>query len=151
MSAHGALGMAKTGLPEHRQVKQTFDQDHAGEVADGLPSKQAAFRAGQQLVRESTADTTAIQVDDVTLFAAREQDAAPEAVATLWADQPGAPQRLEGIAEGRQMAVLTPAGGVADGSFFQEGGVAQSAPLEILNRFPMTVELQLVKGAGLLE
>src|SRR5215472_2795386 len=122
MGADGARGIAKTGLPEHRQVKQTFDQDHAGEVAECLPSKQAALRAGQELMRESAADTTAIQVDDLTLLAAGEQDAAPEAVVALPADQPGPAQRLEGIAEGRQMAVQIPAGSVADAQFFNEGG-----------------------------
>src|SRR5215470_9742786 len=72
------------------------------------------LRAGQELVRESAAYTPAIQVDDLTVLAAGEQDAAPEAVVALPADQPGLPQRLEGIAEGRQMAVQTPAGSVAD-------------------------------------
>src|SRR6516162_2508723 len=109
MSADGAGGIAKTSLPEHRQVKQTFDQDHAGEVAECLPSKQAAFGSGQELVWESAADTTAIQVDDLTLLAAGEQDAAPEAVVALPADQTGPPQRLEGIAEGRQIVVQIPA------------------------------------------
>jgi len=49
------------------------------------------------------------------------------------------------------MAVQTPAGSVADTEFFNEGGVVQSAPLQILHRFRMTVELQLVKGGGLLQ
>jgi hypothetical protein len=49
------------------------------------------------------------------------------------------------------MAVQTPAGSVADAEFFNESGVAQSAPEQILNCFPMTRELQLVKGGGLLE
>src|SRR5215472_4930616 len=151
MSADGAGGIAETGLPEHRQVKQTFDQDHAGEVAECLPSKQAACGTGQELVRESAADTAAIQVDDLTLLAAGEEDATPEAVVALPADQPGPAQRLEGIAEGRQMAVQTPAGSVADTEFFNEGGVAQSAPEQILHRFLMTGELQLGKGGGLLE
>ena len=109
------------------------------------------LRAGQQLVGESAADTAAIQVDDLTLLAAGEQDAAPEAVVALPADQTGAPQRLEGIAEGRPRAVQTPAGSVADAQFFQEGGVAQSTSEQILNRFPMPVELQTVKGGGFFE
>jgi len=49
------------------------------------------------------------------------------------------------------MAVQSPAGSVADTQFFNEGGVVQSVPVQILNRFRMTVELQLVKGGGLLE
>ena len=65
MGADGAIGITKTGLPQHRQVKQTFDQDHGGAVVECLPSKPAAFGAGQELVRESAADTAAIQVDDV--------------------------------------------------------------------------------------
>ena len=95
--------------------------------------------------------TAAIQVNDVTLFAAGEQDAAPEAVVALPADQPGSAQRLEGIADGRQMAVQIPTRSVADAQFFHQDGVAQSAPEQILKRFRMTVELQLVKGGGLLE
>ena len=49
------------------------------------------------------------------------------------------------------MAVQTPAGSVADAQFFQEGGVAQSTSEQILNRFPMPVELQTVKGGGFFE
>ena len=128
MGADGAGSIAKTGLPQHCQVKQTFDQDHGGAVVECLPSKQAAFGAGQELVRESAADTAAIQVDDVTLLAAGEQDAAPEAVPALPADQPGLAQRLEGIAEGRQMAVQSPAGSVADTQFFNEVGSCSPRP-----------------------
>ena len=55
------------------------------------------------------------------------------------------------LTEGRQMAVQTPAGSVADAQVFNEGGVAQSTSEQILNRFPMPVELQTVKGGGFFE
>lgn len=34
MRAEGTGGVAKSGLPQHRQVEQTFDQDHGGELTD---------------------------------------------------------------------------------------------------------------------
>jgi hypothetical protein len=44
MGADGARGMAKTGLPQHCQIKQSFDQDDAGEVADRLEINRRARR-----------------------------------------------------------------------------------------------------------
>ena len=50
LRADGAGGVAKTGLPQHGQIEQTFDQDHGGEAADRLPGEQSAFGARQQAV-----------------------------------------------------------------------------------------------------
>ena len=34
MGAEGAGGVAKAGLPQHRQIEQAFDQDHRWKLAD---------------------------------------------------------------------------------------------------------------------
>ena len=61
MGADSASGVAKAGLPQHRQIEESFHQDHGGEAADGLPGKQAALRVRQQSMGESGANATAIE------------------------------------------------------------------------------------------
>jgi len=37
MCAESTRSIAKTGLPEHRQIEQAFDQDGGGELANRSP------------------------------------------------------------------------------------------------------------------
>src|ERR1044072_2015448 len=97
MRADGAGGVPKTSLPQHRQVKQAFDEDHGRKCADRLPGKQASLGARQQAVRESHADTAPIQVDRTALLTAREDHAPTKSVTTLWIDQSCPQQQIEGI------------------------------------------------------
>ena len=43
MSADRAGGVAKAFLPENRKIKQAFDENHVGAVADRFPGEQSAF------------------------------------------------------------------------------------------------------------
>ena len=104
MSADGACGIAKAGLPQRGQVEQAFDQDHGGKMADRLPGKQAALGARQQPVGEGRADTAAVEVDGLAVLAAGKDHTPTEGVTALAIDQPYLQQPIEGIAEGGQMA-----------------------------------------------
>jgi hypothetical protein len=68
MGADGAGGVAKAGLPQHGQVKQSFDQNHGGVTADRIPSKQVSLGTRQKPVREGGADAAAVEVDDVAVL-----------------------------------------------------------------------------------
>src|SRR5438128_128509 len=46
------------------------------------------------------------------------------------------------------MSPQVSAGGIADAQFFDEGGIAQPALLQIPHRLGMAVELQLVESGG---
>ena len=87
VGAQRAGDVAKTGLPQHGQVEQPFDQDHGGKTADGLPGKQSAFGARQQTVRKRRADTAAVEVDDLAVLAAGENHPVAKGIAALAADQ----------------------------------------------------------------
>ena len=58
-------------------------------------------------------------------------------------------KQIERIAAGRQMMPQISAGSIADAEFFDEGGIAQSALLQILDRFGMAMELELIESGGL--
>ena len=59
-------------------------------------------------------DTAAVQVDDASALAAREDDALVESVAALWVEQAEAPQEIEGIALRREMTAQAPTRSLAD-------------------------------------
>ena len=78
-----AGGVAKTGLPQHGQVEQAFDEDYSGETADGFPGEQSAFGARQQTVGERRADAAAVEVGDLPVLSARENEPPAEGIAAV--------------------------------------------------------------------
>ncbi len=83
MRAQRAGDMAKTYLPQHCEVEQTFNQNHRGKLANRFPGEQAALGAGKESMGEGGSDTAAVEVDDASALAAREDDAPVEGVAAL--------------------------------------------------------------------
>ena len=59
----------------------------------------------------------------------------------------GVEQSIQRIALGCQMTAQISGGSIADAQFFDEGGIAQPALVEIVDRFGMPVELELVGGS----
>ena len=47
MGAQRTGGVAETCLPQYRQVEYTFDENHAGELANRFPGDQVALGAGE--------------------------------------------------------------------------------------------------------
>ena len=83
MGAQRTSGVAKTCLPQHRKIEQTFNQNHRGKLANRFPGEQAAPGAGKESMGEGGSDTAAVEVDDASALAAREDDAPVEGVAAL--------------------------------------------------------------------
>ena len=104
MCAEGAGGVAKAGLPQHGQVEEAFDQDHGGELANRFPGEQPAPEAWKESVDEGVAETAAIKVDNASVLATREGDAAIEGIATLPVDQAEASQEIDRTALSHEMA-----------------------------------------------
>src|SRR5580658_1874799 len=98
MRAEGTGDVAKVSLPEHRQIKQAFHQDYGRECADRLPGEQPALGARQQSMRESRADTAAIEVNHTALLTAREHDTPAKGIPSLVVDQARPPKQSKGIA-----------------------------------------------------
>src|SRR5215472_12254732 len=146
LGADCAGRVAKTSLPQHSQVEQSFDQNHAGEVADGLPGKQAPFGSRQQTVRKRSTDTAPVEVDDLVVLPAGEDHASAEGVATLVVDQTRIEQQLQRIALGSEVTPQISAGSIADTEFLDDGGILQSTVLQITGRFRMPMELKLIEG-----
>jgi len=83
MRAQRAGDLAKTCLPQHGIVEQPLDENHLGALLNLLPSIQAAFGTGEESMGEGGSDTAAVEVDDASALAAREDDALVESVAAL--------------------------------------------------------------------
>src|SRR5437879_11809944 len=98
MGAQRAGDMAKTYLPQHCEIEQTFNQNHRGKLANRFPGEQAALGAGKESMGEGGSDTAAVEVDDASALAAREDDAPVEGVAALWVEQA---ERSEGRRVGK--------------------------------------------------
>src|SRR5262245_7139684 len=100
---------------------------------------------------EGGIDTAAVEVNDASALAAREDDAPVEGVAALRVEQTETPQEIERKAMHREMTAQARAGGVADPQFFDRGGIVQSALLQIVQRLRVAIELLLIESGGLLE
>ena len=92
VGAEGAGGIAKTGLPEPCQIEPAFDQDHGGELANRFPGEQAAPGAGEKSMRGVDADTAAIEVDNLSVLAARGDNPPVEGIAAPEVDEAVAQQ-----------------------------------------------------------
>jgi hypothetical protein len=151
MSAEGARGVAKAGLPQHREIEQTFDQNHGGKLPDRLPSEQAASRAGEESMGEGGADTAAVEVDDASLPAAGEDDALVEGIVALRVNKADTPQQLHGVALGHEMTPQVCTGGIADAQLLDESGIVHSALFDIASRFRAMLQLLLIESGCLLQ
>jgi hypothetical protein len=100
--------VAKTCLPQH--VEQSLDKDHLKALLNLLPGIQATLGAGEESMSENGSDTAAVEVDDVSALAAREDDAPVEGLAALWVEQTETLQEIARIALSREMSAQAPAG-----------------------------------------
>jgi hypothetical protein len=151
MRAQRTGGMAKTCVPQHREIEQTFDQNHCGKLANRFPGEQAALGAGEESMGEGGSDTAAIEVDDASTLAAREDNASVEGIVTLRIEQAEAPQELARIALSREMTAQAPTRGITDPQFFDQGRIAQSSLLKIARCLGVAIELLLIESGGLLK
>src|SRR3984893_3989759 len=131
MRAQRAGDMAKPCLPQHGIVEQSLDQNHLGAVLNLLPSIQATLGAREQSMGEGGSDTAAVEVDDASALAAREDDAPVEGVAALWVEQAETLHEVARLAFTREMSAQAPAGGIPDPQFFDQGRIVQSSLLKI--------------------
>lgn len=99
MGADRTGSIAEAGLPQHSQIEQAFHQDECGKGPDRFPREQSALRARQKPVRKSRADTAAIEIDHMTLLAARKDDTPAKGILALMIDESRAQQQIEGVAE----------------------------------------------------
>ena len=100
---------------------------------------------------ERRADAAAIEVDDLALLVAGEDDAPTEGIAAMAIDQAGLQQHIEIAAAEKKMAPQVSARSVTDAEFFDQGGIAQSALLQIACGLRMEMELKSVEGGRLLQ
>ncbi len=100
---------------------------------------------------EGGIDTAAVEVDDASCLATREDDAPVKGVAALRVEQAETPQEIERIALSCEMTAQARAGGVADPQVLDRGGIVQSALLKIVQRLGVAIELLLIESGGLLQ
>ena len=100
---------------------------------------------------EGGIDAAAVEVDDASALAAREDDPPVKGVAALRVEQTETPQEMERIALSREMTAQTRAGGVANPQVFDRGEIVQAALLKIVQRLGVAIELLLIESGGLFE
>ncbi len=131
-SAQRAGDVAKTRLPQHGIVEQPLDENELGAWPNLLPGMQATPGAREKSMSAGGIDTTAVEVDDASCLATREDDAPVKGVAALRVEQAETPQEIQRIALSCEMTAQARAGGVADPQVLDRGGIVQSALLKIL-------------------
>jgi len=100
---------------------------------------------------EGGSDTAAVEVDDASTLAAREDDAPVKSIVPLRIEHAETLQEIEGIALRREMTSQAPTRGITDPQFLDQGRIAQSALLKITQRLGVAIELLLIESGGLLE
>ena len=100
---------------------------------------------------EGGSDTAAVKIDDACAQTAGEDDALVEGIVALRIEQAETLQEIARISLSGEMATQVPARGVADAQFSDQGGIVQSALLQIAQRLRIAIELLLIEGGGLLE
>lgn len=100
---------------------------------------------------EGGSDAAAVEVDDASALAAREDDAPVEGIVALPVEQAETLQEIARMTLSGEMPAQVPTGGVADPQLLEQGGIVQSALLQIVPRLGVTIELLLMKSGGLLE
>ena len=89
---------------------------------------------------EGSSDTAAVKVDDASAQTAGEDDAPVEGIVALRIEQAETLQEIERISLSGEMPTQVPAGGVADAQFSDQGGIVQSALLQIAQRLRVAIE-----------
>ena len=102
-------------------------------------------------MREGGAGAAAVEIDDMFLLAQREDDTPIESIRPLQVEQADLPQQIEGITLTREMTTQASAGGTTDLEFLDQAGIMQSAPVEIVHRFGVVIELLLIEHGSLLK
>jgi hypothetical protein len=97
------------------------------------------------------ADTAAIEVYNMSVLAAGEDNTPVEGIAALRVDETSALQRHQGVALIREMTPQISAGGIADPEFFDQGGFPHAALFEIASRFRVMPRLPLAESGSLLQ
>src|ERR1700681_1582278 len=151
MRTHGAGGIGKPSLPQHRQVERSFDQDHTGVLVNRFPGKQSALGTGKESMRKGGSGTAAVEVDDASVLAAREDDTPVEGVMARGVDQAEASKQIEGTGLCHEMPAQVSARGIADPQFPYQGGIVEPALFQIPQRLGMTFELLLIENGCLLQ
>ena len=100
---------------------------------------------------EGGSDTAAVEVDDASALATREDDAPVESVAAWWVEQAETLQEIARIALRREMPAQAPTRGITDAQFFDQDKIAQSSLLKIVQRLEVAIELLLIESGCLLE
>ena len=149
MSAQRTGGVAEACLPQHRKIEHTFNENHGGELANRFPGDQVTFGAGEESMREGSADTAAVQVDDVAVPAAGEDDALEEGVVAFAVREAGALQQIERIALSEEVTPQVPARGITDLQLPDHGGVVHSALFQIPPCLRVAIELLLIESGSL--
>ncbi len=103
MSAQRTGDVVKARLPQYEIVEQALDKNHLRAVPNLLPCIQAALGAGQKPMGEGGADAAAVEVDDVFSLTQRENDALVKSVGSVYVQQAGLSQQIEGITLCREM------------------------------------------------
>ncbi len=100
---------------------------------------------------EGDAGTAAVEVNDTSASAAREDDAPVESVAALWVEQAESLQEIVRITLSGEMPAQAPTRGITDAQFFDQGKIAQSSLLKIAQCLEVAIELLLIERGCLLE
>src|ERR1035437_1914692 len=151
MRTPGAGGIGKPSLPQHRQIEQSFDQDHAGVLANRFPGEQSALGAGKESMRKGSSGTAAVEVDDASVLTTREDDALVEGVVARGVNQAEAQNQIEGTAPCREMTAQVSARGIANPQFSNQSGIVKSALFQIPQRLGVMFQLLLIENGGLLQ
>ncbi len=100
---------------------------------------------------EGDAGTAAVEVNDTSASAAREDDAPVESVAAVWVEQAETLQEIARITLSGEMPAQAPTRGITDAQFFDQGKIAQSSLLKIVQCLEVAIELLLIESGCLLE
>jgi hypothetical protein len=90
---------------------------------------------------EGGSDTAAVKIDDASAQTAGEDDAPIEGIVALRIEQAETLQEIARISLRGEMPTQVPAGGVTDAQFSDQGGIVQSALLQIAQRLRVASEL----------
>jgi hypothetical protein len=95
---------------------------------------------------EGGSDTAAVKIDDASAQTAGEDDAPVEGIVPLRIEQAETLQEIARISLRGEMATQVPARGVTDAQFSDQGGIVQSALLQIAQRLRVAIELWLARA-----
>ena len=100
---------------------------------------------------EGSSDTAAVKINNASAQNAGEDDAPVEGIVALRIEQAETLQEIARISLSSEMPTQAPTRGITDAQFFDQGGIVQSALLQIAQRLRVAIELLLIEGGGSLE